>query len=345
MKILPSNLDDFNDIEKIGDEFFFKKEGDVEIDDVAEVEVDDNHDDIDDDTKHKNSMPKKTTVDEPTEPTTKGTSASTSHISSQHSSTLPIEHVDDTKNIIENTYFDRSDNNGLRDVRSTLGYDELNNRKHLSSIHPIQTISVTDNDNDDDYSSSTHTQRTTVNLWNNELLPPNTNIFETLPVDDVAGNFDIFNSIENKTNDHQSNAKIVRTENDFSVINTNRADVDRELEFGEEYDDSEEDYAIRYDGPKVWRKNRVRTHLSYQKTAIRQPLLQQGFIASPGYPMFYVGNSNCSWRVTVPSGQRIQIILLDTHLRCKFRSFLLLLFPIDLKYEVLIFFWESAYAN
>lgn len=283
MKILPANLDDFNDIEKIADEFYFKKEEDVEIDDVVDV----------DNTEHKSTLPTKTTIGVSTEP---------SHTIAHTSHTKPIEHTDNTKNTIESTF--DSSNNGLRDVRSTLGYDELHNHKYLSSLQPIQTISADD-------STSTHTQQTTVNLWNNELLPPNTNIFETLPVD---SSFDIFSTNDNQTNSNESNAKIVRTENDFTVINTNRADVEA-WESGEEDYESEEDYAFQVDGPKVWRKNRIRTHTSYQKTAIRQPLLQQGFIASPGYPKFYVGNSNCSWRITVPGGQRIQIILLDSNLR------------------------------
>lgn len=287
MKVLPASLDDFNDIEKIADEFFFKKEEDVEIDDDDDaVAINDIN------AKHKSSLATKTTV-ESTEPT----------VHTTHTKSIEL-HTDNTKNTIENTF--DSSNNGLRDVRSTIGYDELHNHKYLTSIQPIQTISADD-------TTATHTQQTTVNLWNNELLPPNTNIFETMPVD---SSFDIFSTNENQTND-QSNAKIVRTENDFTVINTNRADIDREWESGEEYEDSDEDYEVRFDGNKVWRKNRIRTHTSYQKTAIRQPLLQQGFIASPGYPKYYVGNSNCSWRITVPGGQRIRIILLDSNLRCE----------------------------
>lgn len=283
MKVMPSNLDDLNDIEKIADEFYFKKEEDIVRNDI----------DV-------NSKNIKTTVVDSTEP-----SVYTSQIN-------PIEHADNTKNVIENSF--DSSNNGLRDVRSTLGYDELNNPKHLSSIEPvihtIPTLETTVMHTEQQHQQ----QHTTVNLWNNELLPPNTNIFETLPID---GGNDIFIANENQTN-IESNAKI-RIENDFTAINTNRADISKEWDDDDEYDDtSYEDSEIEVVGPQVWRKNKIRQHKSYQKTAIRQPFLQQGFIASPGYPKFYIGNSNCSWRITVPSGQRIRLILLDVDLRCKF---------------------------
>lgn len=280
MKVMPANLDDFNDIEKIADEFYFKKEEEVE-ENVNGVAV-----------NRANTIQTIPTTIDSTEP-----SIYTSHLN-------PIEHIDNVKNAIENAL--DSNNNGLRDVRSTLGYDEMHNHKHLSSLEPIETSPTSE--------TATHTQQTTGNLWNNELLPPNANIFETLPIDD--GN-DIFAINENQTSGPLKQ-NIVRTEKDFTVINTNRADVDKEWESGEEDDDeSYEDYAVEIDGPKVWRKNKFRAHTSYQKTAISQPLLQQGFIQSPGYPKYYVGNSNCSWRITVPSGQRIRLILLDVDLRCE----------------------------
>lgn len=283
MKVMPANLDDFNDIEKIADEFYFKKEEEVENDNGGAV-------------NRENVMQTKSTTIDSTEP-----SIYTSHLN-------PIEHVDNVKNVIENSF--DSSNNGLRDVRSTLGYDEMHNHKHLSSLEPtIETIPTSE--------TATHTQQTTGNLWNNELLPPNANIFETLPID---GSNDIFALNENQTSG-QLKQSIVRTEKDFTVINTNRADIVKEWESGEDDDDeSYEDYAVEIDGPKVWRKNKSRAHTSYQKTAISQPLLQQGFIESPGYPKYYVGNSNCSWRITVPSGQRIRLILLDVNLRCELKT-------------------------
>lgn len=273
MKVLPANLDDINDIEKIGNEFYFKKE------------ADDNNIII----NHVKSMGKKTTV-ESTEPSV--------HTSRQ----TPIEHVDDaSNNFIENDF--DSSNNGLRDVRSTLGYDEVLNRNSISSHRPIiQTIPTA--------KTASHT---TVNLWNDEMLPPNTDIFETRP-DDIDVSYDVFSMADNQTK-AQLDAKIVRAKNDFTVLKTDRADIDRESD--EDYD-SYEDYEVEIDGPRVLRKNKVRTHESYQKTGLQFRPLQQGFITSPGYPAYYIGNSNCSWRITVDSGQPIRLVLLDVSLRCKF---------------------------
>lgn len=288
MKVLPSNLDDINDIEQIGDEFYFKKEEDVDNDNIDDDVINREH------SKHTKVIVR--------------TTESTVFTSRRQ----PIENDDDGKNFIENAF--DSSNNGLRDVRSTLGYDEMHNRKSHSSHQPIEPTIPT-------AQTVTHTQQqqqqfpATVNLWNNEMLPPNTGIFETRP-DDIDVSYDIFSMNENQTK-AKLDAKIVRAKNDFTVLKTNRADMDREMESDEDYD-SYEDYEVEIDGPKVWRKNKVRTHLSYQKTGLLLRPLQQGFIASPGYPAYYIGNSNCSWRITVDSGQPIRLVLLDVSLRCKF---------------------------
>lgn len=289
MKVLPANLDDINDIEKLGDEFYFKNEEDVDNDNIDDEIINREH------SQHTKTIIK--------------TTESTVYTSRRQ----PIEHDDDGKNVIENAF--DSSNNGLRDVRSTLGYDEMHNRKYHSSV--VQTIPTPE--------TVTHTQQPeqqqfpgTDNLWNHEMLPPNTGIFETRP-DDIDVSYDIFSMNENQTK-AKLDAQIVRAKNDFTVLKTNRADIDREVESDEDYD-SYEDYEVEIDGPKVWRKNKVRTHLSYQKTGLLLRPLQQGFIASPGYPAYYIGNSNCSWRITVDSGQPIRLVLLDVSLRCEFIVF------------------------
>lgn len=100
-----------------------------------------------------------------------------------------------------------------------------------------------------------------------------------------------------------------------STAVTYRADITS----SDDYDDyaSYEDYDIKIDGTTISRKNKIRIHTSYQKAAIRQPVLQQGFISSPGYPQYYVGESNCSWRISVAKGAQIRLTILDINLRCK----------------------------
>lgn len=294
MKILPSNLDDFNDIEQIGDDIYFKKDEDEKTVDV------DNSLSAGDTPKFDNAI------------NIKNAMHSTESMKTDAVTKPGI--LDDTKIALENT-FDIS-NNGLRDVRSTLGYDEVRTNKlstsHQTVAEPIPTLS----------STAAQTSHTTKNLWDNEIIRQNANIFETLPVNGVNDIFDTLNELNQTSGklmeNNNSNNMMGTTANDFTVINTNRADIERrEWESDEEYDASYEDYAVEVNGPKIERKNKIRVHTSYQKTAIRQPLLQQGFIASPGYPKYYIGNSNCSWRISVPGGQRIRLILLDVNLRCK----------------------------
>lgn len=280
MKVLPANLDDFNDIEKIGDEFYFRKDTDAKS-----MDADNNN-------LHIDSM---------------------NDANIQHHSTVSFDdmkrtvdsnrNIHDAKNDVESGFDDT--NNVLREVRSTLGYDQLQKENFSISIPTLDT----------QYHPST------VNFWDNEYLPPNTNIYETLPIDEENN---IVTANENQVNDKmienlKANANRNDASNGFTLINTNRAGVERkEWENDEDYyDESYEDYSVEVKGPKISRKNKIRIHTSYQKTAIRQPLLQQGFIASPGYPKYYIG-SNCSWRISVPSRQRIRLILLDVHLRCRY---------------------------
>lgn len=160
---------------------------------------------------------------------------------------------------------------------------------------------------------------TNINHINNELTS----------IDDIA-NRNIFSSNEdnNDLREIRSTAGYDQTNELLSSAESNNVDLARkesqrsdndEVEriFDDDYS-SEEDYAVETDGIKVARKNAIRLHTSYQKTSVREPLLQQGFIASPGYPSYYVGSSNCSWFITAPKGQRIRLTILDINLRCKF---------------------------
>lgn len=280
MKILPAILDDINDIEKVGNEFYFKKGEDIEFKKKIDRE----------------NLIKTTKTMFDSSPTT-----TTKFVSSYEKA------IDGSKNVIENgidvsNSVDDDNHNGLRDIRSTIvtPYDEVyDNKKYhsISSRQPTPTAGTV-----------SHAQRsTTINAWSDDL---NTAVFETRP-DDIDVGIDVINQTK-----AQLESKIVRAKNDFTVIKTDRADIDREWEDDSEYD-SYEDYEVKVNGPKVWRKNKIRTHESYQKTGMQFSPLQQGFIASPGYPSYYIGNSNCSWRITVKSGQPIRLVILDADLRCK----------------------------
>lgn len=255
MKILPANLDDFNDIEKVGDEFFFRNEADANNDQNGDL----------------NDL--RNTVEQ--------------------NLIYKINSIDDQNGIGSKDKF--------RDVRSTVGYDEMNSRK--TSGLPTSMPATAKN-----YHHS-------IPAWDNEQFTPNSNIFETWTNDDS-----IFAPTINHTHDKLVEPKkSTDTVPKLTVINPKRAEVERiEWEIEEEYDSSYEDYSVEINGPKISRKNKNRIHTSYQKTAVHQPLLQQGFIVSPGYPKYYIGNFNCSWRITAPNEHRIKLVILDVSLRCKF---------------------------
>lgn len=305
MKILPAILDDVSDFGKVGNEYYFKKPNDIEFQNVDENKL-----------NQGNLMKTVKTLFDSTEPSiTTRTRTSLVHTSDYGK---PIEHdIDDgTRNAIENGISDISntvdDTNRLRDVRSTLitPYDAESTHKYhsISSRQPAPTPGTVQ-----------YTQRSATT--NDEL---NTAVFETRP-DDIDVGIDILNLNENQTK-VELDAKIVRAKNDFTVIKTDRADIDQKWEDDDEDYDSYEDYEVKVDGARVWRKNKVRTHESYQKTGMEFRPLQQGFIASPGYPSYYIGSAKsstkpeetqCTWRITVKSGQPIRLVLLDVDLRCK----------------------------
>lgn len=84
----------------------------------------------------------------------------------------------------------------------------------------------------------------------------------------------------------------------------------------DEADYSYEDFAVEHNGRTVIRQNKIRNHTSYQTSVFKSPLMQ-GFLATTGYPKFYIGESNCSWRISAPIGQRVRLTVLDINLRCK----------------------------
>lgn len=109
----------------------------------------------------------------------------------------------------------------------------------------------------------------------------------------------------------------------------------------DEADYSYEDFAVEYNGRTVIRQNKIRNHTSYQTSVFKHPLLQ-GFVATTGYPKFYIGESNCSWRISAPIGQRVRITVLDINLRCKskwlFLCFLLNHFNVHNDPEIFLLF-------
>lgn len=144
--------------------------------------------------------------------------------------------------------------------------------------------------------------------WEQEVVRKNPNIYDSNELNEL--------SAENAT----AKNEFERIKNEkmdlIEPITTTYPTVKADFETNDE-DYSYEDYAVEYNGRKLTRKNKIRIHTSYQVSSWQKPLAQ-GFLASTGYPMYYVGENECVWKVSAGDGQRVRLTVLDINLRCKF---------------------------
>lgn len=376
LKVLPNDLDNFDNSEKIGNKIYFKKKEDFKATDIDNSLLNNQENTM---TKFYDRAQTKNKMNSVRHPqsTVATLHNEFSNNNNNNKNDNEIE-IDNEKQNMENRKIsiDENNDNRLRDVRSTSGYDELGRRIDASyspSVLLEESLALTD---EPESKELDHLNlRTTIPtllhnahippiatendeiLWENELSNKNSNDFDTLEVIDEEEIDDTSNrNFENNDGDLEDNVDTERSEinngriskfkfdqimkevdetpthstasssnarntvillgrnpTDVSVINVNDGD---DISSSSEEDLSYEDFSVVSEDRKTTRINKYRTHMSYQKTAIRQPLLQQGFIATPGYPKFYIGNSNCSWRISALDGQQIRITILDISLRC-----------------------------
>lgn len=288
MKILPSNVDDINDIEKIGNEIYFKKD---------ENEIED-------------KMP----------------------FSTFHEQAIVVTHTAlDENNNAENNVLDIENENWkhVTSLTSTSTVLSTTNKPTTTSITSPSTyqnpfIRKTTPNSKENKLNENDTLRETIDKLENEIS--NDIIFERNESSQIQPS--IFTEKLNKANLVIAKKPIeddqrVKPTPPITYQNKNYKDnsVIKSNDIIDNYDDeadySYEDFAVEYSGRTVVRQNKIRNHTSYQTSVFKRPLLQ-GFLATTGYPKFYIGESNCSWRISAPIGQRVRITVLDINLRCKF---------------------------
>lgn len=375
MKILPSNLNESTDIKKVGNEYFFKKDlKESEIDNSLMNNYEHSHKKI-----HEQPTQTQTQTDDNFDRKKYLKSTAATFFNQFDDNNNNKDEIGDDENYDydenDKRNIDEHNDNRLRDVRSTSGYDKLG-RQLGASNQPPTTLTIDRSEIplqiNDNVQVETAISDNTENLRENEIFRMNKGDkdFDTLEVidndDDNVGDPNIpWLQVNNKINMTKSQFNVLIKESDgipssvsssdaeddmiaknipifatdsttststsdgkktfvlfneksknMFVINTEKEDDDLNLS-SEEKNASYEDYSVIDIGRETVRKNKFRVHTSFQKTAIHQPLLQQGFIATPGYPKYYVGDSNCVRRITVPNGRKIRITILDINLRCK----------------------------
>lgn len=294
MKILPSNVDDMNDIEKIGNEIYFKKD-ENEIEDskmsfptlheqheqsteVTHAGLDENNEAENNILEIENNNWKHGTAFTSIDTTLRTSNKPTTTTSITSPITEPITHQNpftyNTPNDKENAL---NENDTIREDIETLDKDMSNEIFQKNESSQIQPPIITEQVNKGNLvivkQPIEHVQRvipTLPTIYHNKIYKENS----VIKSNDIIDNWD------------------------------------------DEADYSYEDFAVEYNGRTVVRQNKIRNHTSYQTSVFKRPLLQ-GFLATTGYPKFYIGESNCSWRISAPIGQRVRITVLDINLRCK----------------------------
>lgn len=161
--------------------------------------------------------------------------------------------------------------------------------------------------------TTTALRPTTKTETTKDILKPSpvstTNNSQLDPISEVDVEEINSNDIAYKANGN-SNEKYVKT------LQTTEKSLQYDDDDDDDDDRSYEDYAVETYDRTVVRKNKVRVHTSYQIASAFTGLpLRQGFLATTGYPRYYIGESNCSWTLTAPHGHRVRLTVLDLNLR------------------------------
>lgn len=259
LKILPKDLNDFNDIEQIGDEFYFKKENN----NIGENEIPE-------------PLPTQPTQQQNTA-TTATTTKTTNLANRVTSASFP-----EPKNYVENSI-------------------EMN---LIETTPSLVTFSMPN------YVAE-KINKTTEILTNIENDLSNSPTFKTSPTTSSVDyqEFNLTNDVDKFKTDESINS--VRKMNEKIFIDKTVINEDFDEDESDEDFDYDEEYFEEIDRKKYGK------YSSIVRGAMKNPL-GHGFVMTPGYPKYYVGDSECKWIIHAPREQKIRLVVVDLSIRCKY---------------------------